>query len=176
MGSGIISVGLRLEGFDALSAALMWICAASFAVLGVLTTARLVRYRAEILDDFTDPRRGFGFFTLVAGANVLGVRLSMDGHLWWTGALLTLAVVLWVVLGYVVPWTAVLGRSTRPVVELANGTWFVWVVASQSIAVAPRPCSLPGSPSAARSRSWRSSRGRSGSSCMRRQEFSWPCA
>jgi tellurite resistance protein TehA-like permease len=35
-----------------------------------------------------------------------------------------------------VPWTAVLGSTTRPVVAFANGTWFVWVVASQSIAVA----------------------------------------
>jgi tellurite resistance protein TehA-like permease len=35
----------------------------------------------------------------------------------------------------VVPWTAVLRRSERPVVAAANGTWFIWVVASQSIAV-----------------------------------------
>ncbi|MGZ0147780.1 SLAC1 family transporter [Kribbella sp. WER1] len=29
-----------------------------------------------------------------------------------------------------------LGRAERPVVATANGTWFVWVVASQSVAVA----------------------------------------
>jgi tellurite resistance protein TehA-like permease len=40
------------------------------------------------------------------------------------------------VLGYVVPWSAVLGREDRPVVAAANGTWFIWVVASQSVAVA----------------------------------------
>ena len=39
-------------------------------------------------------------------------------------------------LGYVVPWTAVLGREERPVVAAANGTWFIWVVASQSVAIA----------------------------------------
>src|SRR5690606_20295195 len=38
--------------------------------------------------------------------------------------------------GYVIPWSAVLSRSERPVVALANGTWFIWVVASQSDAVA----------------------------------------
>jgi len=42
----------------------------------------------------------------------------------------------WLALGYVVPWTAVLGRQERPVVAAANGTWFIWVVASQSVAVA----------------------------------------
>ena len=31
---------------------------------------------------------------------------------------------------------AVLGRTQRPVVALANGTWFIWVVASQSVAIA----------------------------------------
>jgi tellurite resistance protein TehA-like permease len=34
----------------------------------------------------------------------------------------------------VVPWTAVLGRPVRPVLESANGSWFIWVVASQSVA------------------------------------------
>jgi tellurite resistance protein TehA-like permease len=41
----------------------------------------------------------------------------------------------WLVLGYVIPWTAVLGRTQRPVVATANGTWFIWVVASQSVAI-----------------------------------------
>ena len=42
----------------------------------------------------------------------------------------------WLVLGYVVPWTAVLGPQPRPVVATANGTWFIWTVASQSVATA----------------------------------------
>jgi tellurite resistance protein TehA-like permease len=50
--------------------------------------------------------------------------------------LLVVSGLVWVVLGYVVPWTAVLGREERPVVVTANGTWFIWVVASQSVAVA----------------------------------------
>ncbi|MFD1505900.1 tellurite resistance/C4-dicarboxylate transporter family protein [Georgenia yuyongxinii] len=50
--------------------------------------------------------------------------------------MLLLSVAGWLVLGYVVPWTAVLGRTTRPVVATANGTWFIWVVGSQSVAVA----------------------------------------
>src|SRR5699024_1641037 len=42
----------------------------------------------------------------------------------------------WLIFGYVIPWTAVLGKSERPVIRHANGTWFIWVVASQSVAVA----------------------------------------
>jgi tellurite resistance protein TehA-like permease len=136
MGSGIISVGLHLVGFDGLSTVLAWICGIAYAVLVVLHVWRLLAFRAEFFDEFNDPRRGFGFFTFVAGTNVLGVRLALDGYLLATGVLLAVSLTAWLVLGYVVPWTAILGRTERPVVATANGTWFIWVVASQSIAVA----------------------------------------
>jgi tellurite resistance protein TehA-like permease len=135
MASGIISVGMRLDGFDTLSTLLLVVAATSFAVLVVLTAWRLLAYRDAVADDFTDPRRAFGFFTLIAGTNVLGVRLGMAGHEDLTAGLLVLAGLLWLVLGYVVPWTAVLSSQQRPVIAAANGTWFIWVVASQSVAV-----------------------------------------
>ncbi|WP_198961773.1 tellurite resistance/C4-dicarboxylate transporter family protein [Pseudonocardia sp. MH-G8] len=137
MASGIISVGMHLAGRSALSAVLLVVCATSFVVLVALTGWRIVAYRAAVVDDFTDPGRGFGFFTFIAGANVLGVRLGMDGHHALATGLLAVAGATWLVLGYVIPWTAVLGRAQRrPVVATANGTWFIWVVASQSVAVA----------------------------------------
>lgn len=136
MASGIISVGTSLEGFRFLSLGLLTVCATAFLVLLTLTAWRFVVYRRATTEDFLDPRRAFGFFTLVAGTNVLGVRLGMEGYHEATAVLLTLAGAAWVVLGYVVPWTAVLGPQPRPVVATANGTWFIWVVASQSVAVA----------------------------------------
>lgn len=136
MATGIISVGLHLEGVDLASEALLAVCATAFVVLLVLTAWRTVAYRGAVVDDFTDPRRGFGFFTFVAGTNVLGVRLGAEGFHAATAVLLVLAGAAWLALGYVVPWTAVLGRQERPVVATANGTWFIWVVASQSVAVA----------------------------------------
>ncbi len=136
MASGIISVGMELEGYDALSDLLLVVCATAFVVLVSLNLLRLSRFRGAVVSDFLDPRRAFGFFTLVAGTNVLGVRLSMDGHHTVTAVLLVLSGLAWAVLGYVVPWTAVLRRRDRPVIADANGTWFIWVVASQSVAVA----------------------------------------
>ncbi|MFI5695503.1 tellurite resistance/C4-dicarboxylate transporter family protein [Kribbella sp. NPDC051586] len=136
MASGIISVGMRLEGVDLLSRALLVVCGAAFAVLVVLSAWRFAAYRSAMVEDFTDPRRAFGLFTFVAGANVLGVRLGLAGMYVATAVLLAVAGLTWLALGYVVPWTAVLGRQERPVVATANGTWFVWVVASQSVAVA----------------------------------------
>ena len=136
MASGIISVGMQLQGFRVLSLVLLAVCATAFAVLLGLTAWRFVSYREATNEDFLDPRRAFGFFTFVAGTNVLGVRLGMEGYYQATAVLLVLAGAAWVVLGYVVPWTAVLGPQPRPVVATANGTWFIWVVASQSVAVA----------------------------------------
>lgn len=136
MASGIISIGLELEGFAVLSWTLLAVCVAAFVVLLSLTVWRFVSYRAAVNEDFMDPRRAFGFFTFVAGTNVLGVRLGMEGLHGLTALLLVLSGIAWLVLGYVVPWTAVLGREERPVVAAANGTWFIWVVASQSVAIA----------------------------------------
>jgi tellurite resistance protein TehA-like permease len=136
MASGIISVGMELRGFNLVSDLLFAVCAAAFVILLPLTLWRFLAYRHAVVGDFTDPRRGFGFFTFVAGTNVLGVRLSLDGAYTATAVLLALSGLAWFVLGYVVPWTAVLGREERPVVAAANGSWFIWVVASQSVATA----------------------------------------
>ncbi|HET6166906.1 MAG TPA: tellurite resistance/C4-dicarboxylate transporter family protein [Marmoricola sp.] len=136
MATGIISVGMHLEGFDVLSRLLLGICVAAFFVLLGLNVVRFTSYRAQVVEDFMDPRRAFGFFTFVAGTNVLGVRIGLAGSEDATAALLVVSGLAWVVLGYVVPWTAVLGRQERPVLATANGTWFIWVVASQSVAVA----------------------------------------
>ncbi|MFC4395641.1 tellurite resistance/C4-dicarboxylate transporter family protein [Arthrobacter sedimenti] len=136
MASGIISVGLELEGFHALSLALLVVCALSYLVILALSLLRLAKFAADMRGDFLDPGRAFGFFTFIAGTNVLGARLGMAGLQGTTAVLLVVAVLAWVVLGYVVPWTAVLGRSERPVVKDANGSWFIWCVASQSVAVA----------------------------------------
>ena len=136
MATGIISVGMKFEGFAAISWVLLVISASAFAILFYLTAWRFIAYRQATNDDFNDPRRGFGFFTFVAGTNVLGVRLGIEGYYGATAAMLVLSGIAWLVLGYVVPWTAVLGRAERPIVATANGTWFIWVVASQSVAIA----------------------------------------
>jgi tellurite resistance protein TehA-like permease len=136
MASGIVSVGLHLEGHELLSTVLLGVCATAFVVLLCLTLWRFLSFRSSVNDDFLDPRRAFGFFTFVAGTNVLGVRLGLEGWYSATAVLLVVSGAAWLVLGYVVPWTAVLGRQERPVVATANGTWFIWVVASQSVAIA----------------------------------------
>ncbi len=134
MASGIVSVGLSQEGFTVASAVLLGLAVLAHLVFTIVTVWRFVAYRSKMAADVRDPRRAFGFFTFVAGTNVIGVRLAAE---WPVGALILLAISapVGVLLGYAIPWVSVLGRAKRPIIAAANGTWFTWVVASQSVAV-----------------------------------------
>ena len=173
MASGILSVGMRLNGFVALSVLLLTVCAVAFVTLVVLTGWRLAWCRDAVIGDVVNPARGFGFFTFIAGTNVLGVRLAMDGLYLVTAVLLVVAGLTWLVLGYG-SWAAVLGRAQHPVVASANGSWFVWVVAGQSVAVSAASLESVFT-------SWRDVLAvlavfawSVGSSCMPRSGSSWP--
>lgn len=135
MASGMVSMAMYHQNSRRLSVLLLWVTVASYLLLLTVSAVRFVAFRHEFLADLYDSGRAFGLFTFVSATNVLGARLLMDGHSSIASGLLMASTLAWLVLGYLIPWTAVLGTSERPVVRRANGTWFVWVVASQSIAV-----------------------------------------
>ncbi|HEY7176513.1 MAG TPA: tellurite resistance/C4-dicarboxylate transporter family protein, partial [Micromonosporaceae bacterium] len=118
-----------------LSLTLLWIACVALVILIVLNIWRLVAFGADVLADARDPRRAFAMFTFVAGIDVVGTRLVPTGHRTTALVLLAVGSVAWLLLGYVVPWMALLGSARRPILRDANGSWFVWVVASQSVAV-----------------------------------------
>lgn len=136
MATGIVSVGMELAGLHALSDALLWLSVALFVLLLVLNIVRAIGFPRDVMVDFADPRRAFGFLTFVAGLDVIIVRLALRGDHELALVLFVITGTAGLVLSYVTPWTAVLGHARRPVLASANGTWFVWVVASQSISVA----------------------------------------
>lgn len=136
MATGIMSVGMANSGLPILSGALLILAICCYAVLLVLTAIRLLQHGARMLTDLRNPQISFGYFTFVAGTDVVGTALASRGYFQPAFALLIVGSVAWLVLGYVVPWSAVLGKArTGPILEHANGTWFIWVVASQSVAV-----------------------------------------
>lgn len=135
MATGIISLGLELEGFHALSNVLLVIAALAYAVLVVLTLWRGVRFPHEVVADFSGPRNGFSFFTFVAGTNVLGARLATAGVPVVPYVLLAVSFLAWLVLGYVIPGLVVGKNQGDDILAGLNGTWFIWSVASQSVAV-----------------------------------------
>src|SRR5699024_12415565 len=64
-------------------------------------------------------------------AGLLGTRVEQVS----TG-LVVVAAAVWIVLGYVLPWQVLMSRDGDPILARTNGTWFIWSVASQSVAVA----------------------------------------
>ena len=80
MATGIISTGTFLLGPTWLSRALLAAASAGLVVLGVALAIRLAIFRSSVTADIQAPERVFGFFTIVAGIDVLGVRLGAAGH------------------------------------------------------------------------------------------------
>lgn len=135
MATGILSIGFAADGFPVLSTVMLDLAIVAFLGLLLLTVWRFVAHRGELVADFTHPHRGFGFYSFVAAADVLAVRLAPQ-HSHLAALLLAVAAVSWLARGYAVPWTTRLGSGEHPIVAAANGSWFMWAVGGQSIAVA----------------------------------------
>jgi tellurite resistance protein TehA-like permease len=136
MATGIVSIGCDLLGMSALAWVLFVVNICAYPVLWVLTVLRLVRYPAAFLRDLTDHQRGVGFLTIVAGTGVFGAQMVLIGHsLAVAGALLAVAIVLWVVLTYTIFTAFTIKRDKPSLADGINGTWLLAVVATQSIAV-----------------------------------------
>ena len=135
MATGIVSRAAYLDGATLLAGVLLAVAAAAYVVLVVAYGWRFARYRQEFLADATDPVTAFAFFTFVAGSNVLGAGLAADHFPGITAGLLVIAGLAWLLLGYGIPGALIARQGPRPALSGANGTWFLWVVGTQSVAV-----------------------------------------
>ncbi|MDE3083489.1 MAG: tellurite resistance/C4-dicarboxylate transporter family protein, partial [Acidobacteriota bacterium] len=135
MATGIISTGMLLEGTSWISRVLLAVTGLGFIVLSVALVMRLIFFRSSVVDDVLAPEKAFGFFTIVAGMDVLGVRLDLAGHPRLTAILAGAAALVWVALTYGVPASVVLARRNDSALGGVNGSWLVWVVATQSLSI-----------------------------------------
>ena len=135
MATGIISTGTFLLGPPWLSLALLAVASAGLAVLAVALVMRLAFFRSSVAADIRAPDRVFGFFTITAGLDVLGVRLAVAGHPLATAILSAIAAAVWLVLTYGVPASLLLTRVQGSVLSGVNGNWLLWIVATQSLSL-----------------------------------------
>ena len=119
MGTGIVSIGLSLDGMRLLSDVLLIVAALVWCVLVVAVAAFALRLRGRHV---STPAA----LTWIAGTVVLGTRLSRLGWNHEAAGILGLALTLWVLL---VP--RVVGRLRAPTV----GASFLLAVATEAIAV-----------------------------------------
>nr|WP_245354744.1 tellurite resistance/C4-dicarboxylate transporter family protein [Brachybacterium sacelli] len=135
MGTGIVSIGLHEAGASTVAVIPLVLAAIAFVVLVVLLVARGFRHGDRLRADARNPETAFAFFTVVAGTDVLAVGLHQHGLGTVATGLLATAAAIWLVLGYVLPWQVLMTRDGEPILARTNGTWFIWSVASQSLAV-----------------------------------------
>ncbi len=135
MASGIISTGLFLLGPSWLSTVFLVVTSAGLGVLSVMLIARLIFFRANVAADVQAPDRVFGFFTVAAGLDVLGVRFAFGGHPLVTAILSAIAAAIWLVLTYGVPASLLVERTRDSVLGGVNGSWLLWIVATQSLSL-----------------------------------------
>jgi tellurite resistance protein TehA-like permease len=86
--------------------------------------------------DLRAPERAFGFFTVPAGLDVLGVRFALAGHPLVCAVLAACAAAVWLPLTYGVPASVLLARAGDSVLGGVDGSWLLWIVATQSLSLA----------------------------------------
>jgi tellurite resistance protein TehA-like permease len=136
MATGIISTGAFLLGPSWLSRVLLVVASAALVILCVAVVIRLIWFRPSVIADARAPDRVFGFFETTAALNVVGVRLWYAGHPVATAVLAGLSAAVWLVLTYAVPARVLLARADDSALGGVNGTWLLWVVGTQSLALA----------------------------------------
>jgi tellurite resistance protein TehA-like permease len=151
MATGIVSIAALDFQLATIALALFAFNLAAFAVLVVLTLLRAVRQPRAFVADMTDHQVGPGFFTMVAGACILGAQFLLLMHSVAAAvALLVFGTAAWIGLTYGI-FTALTVKPVKPPLEKGvSGTWLIAVVATQSIAVlvsliardAPQPLRL----------------------------------
>lgn len=136
MATGIVSEGMALDGAGVVSAVLLAVAIAAYVILVAANAWRAASYRKEFLADASGPGRTFEFYTFVAASDVLSARLALSGVTPAAVGLLAAGGAVWLVLTCWTPMALAGWRGPSPALARANGTWFLWVVGTASIAVA----------------------------------------
>lgn len=136
MATGIVSIASLLLGFNWVAQTLFVANVALYALLWLITLARLFFYAPRVWADLTSYTRGPGFFTLVAGTSILGNQFLLVGGMpdaakW----LWLLAAILWLPIMYAFYAAITVLPEKPPVQQGLNGAWMLAVVATQSISV-----------------------------------------
>ncbi|MGH3289047.1 MAG: hypothetical protein ACRDPD_30960, partial [Streptosporangiaceae bacterium] len=97
MATGIVSVALGLAGRPDLSAALLWVAVAAFAVLVAASAWRVTAFGRDVRAELRRPDRLFSYFAFPAAAGVLGARLAGHGAAGVVAALAAVTAAAWIV-------------------------------------------------------------------------------
>lgn len=136
MATGIVSIATWLLGHREIGLALFGINVVAYGVVGVLTLARVALDWRGTVGDLFDHDRAFGSFTAIAGTCVLGSQfVVLEISPAAASGLLAVGGILWLLLTYAVAAALTIRDVEVPIDEAIDGSWFLLVVATQSVAV-----------------------------------------
>jgi tellurite resistance protein TehA-like permease len=135
MATGIVSNGFFLLGHRGLSGALLIVDLVAFPALLLALVLRATLYPRRLLTDLIDPRLVFTFFTVVAGAGVLGLGLHLRDHDGIAAGLWVFALAVWVLLSY---WSfsVLTFLNSESGAEVVHGGWLIAIVGTESLVIA----------------------------------------
>src|SRR5699024_3428373 len=136
MATGALSLSFWYLGLEIAAELLIYLNIFIYIVLLSLNIIRLLLNTDKFLQDISDHGKGPGFFTLIAGTEVLGSQLMViKGLIVWGFLFWSIAFLLWIILMYTF-FTLIIVKKVKPLIdESVNGGWLLVVVSTQSIAV-----------------------------------------
>ena len=134
MASGIVSIGADILGYPFISRIVLGVTVTAFLVLLFAYVARAIWFWPSFIASLRDPATAMAYFTVVAGSNVLATRLLMTGNQKLAIILGSFGTLVWLFLTYGLP-SFIVASARRPILREINGTWLIWVVATQSVAI-----------------------------------------
>jgi hypothetical protein len=136
MATAIVSTAAERYGMHVFSLVLMAVAAVQYCWLVATCAVTVARLAAEIEAWWADARSAFGVLTFVAGSTVLGERLDELRLVVPALVLVGIGILSWAVLGYGVQLKVTLRAGKPPAIQAMDGSWLLWVVATQSLATA----------------------------------------
>jgi tellurite resistance protein TehA-like permease len=113
MATGIVGIAAGTQNIPLAPTLLAWANVLFYALLWLAYLARLVAYPRAVFGDLREHTRAMGFFTIVAGSGVLGVRILEVGN-----------------------YRTAVQREGKPQFQWGiQGTWLLWSVGTVSVSV-----------------------------------------
>jgi tellurite resistance protein TehA-like permease len=135
MATGIVAAAIRRDGLTPAGDVALAVAAAELLILAIAAGWHVARRPAALRAELASPGRAFAAFTSSAACGVVGMGLATAG-LPTAGAVLAAAgAAAWLALTALIPVRMAVSRQGRPVLADVNGTWYLWAVATQSLAI-----------------------------------------
>lgn len=136
MATGIISIAAHLQEFSIIADTLFILNNLFYVVLLGFLFLRLYYCFSEFKNDLLDHLKGPGFFTLIAGTNILGSQyFLLTDDIIFTVFLWVFGCLLWLLISYTF-FAAITVKEVPPNLdEGINGAWLISIVATQSVAI-----------------------------------------